>query len=191
MTPWSVACQASLSFTVSLSLLKLMAIKLVMPSNHLIFCCLLLLLPLIVPSIPWKSEVLVTQPCLTLCKPMDCSPPGSCPWDSPDKNTGVGCHFLLQGIFPTQELNPSLLHLLHWQVGSLPAPPGKPLCLNKTLLKILYTVMVETCTTIDSCVKIWTGQPDIRLSVWNWEGSGPVIYYRNKFFCQVMVASQS
>ena len=33
-----------------------------------------------------------------------------CPWNSPDKNTGVGCHFLLQGIFRTQGLNPSLLH---------------------------------------------------------------------------------
>ena len=33
-----------------------------------------------------------------------------CPWDSPGKNTGVGCHFLLQGIFPTQDLNPSFLH---------------------------------------------------------------------------------
>ena len=33
-----------------------------------------------------------------------------CPWDSPGKNTGVGCHFLLQGIFPNQELNPGLLH---------------------------------------------------------------------------------
>ena len=32
------------------------------------------------------------------------------PWDSPDKNTGVGCHFLLQGIFPTQGSNPGLLH---------------------------------------------------------------------------------
>ena len=40
-----------------------------------------------------------------------------CPWDFPDKNTGVGCHFLLQGIFLIQGLNP---HLLHWQVGSLP-----------------------------------------------------------------------
>ena len=50
-----------------------------------------------------------------------------CPWDSPGKNTGVGCHALLQGNFPTQELNPGLLGLLHWQVGSLPlAPPGKP-----------------------------------------------------------------
>ena len=33
-----------------------------------------------------------------------------CPWDSPGKNTGVGCHFLLQGIFPTQESNTGLLH---------------------------------------------------------------------------------
>ena len=34
--------------------------------------------------------------CPTLCDPIDSSPPGSHPWDSPDKNTGVGCHFLLQ-----------------------------------------------------------------------------------------------
>ena len=33
-----------------------------------------------------------------------------CPWDSPDKDTGVGCHFLLQGILPTQGSNPGLLH---------------------------------------------------------------------------------
>ena len=33
-----------------------------------------------------------------------------CPCDSPGKNTGVGCHFLLQGIFPNQGLNPGLLH---------------------------------------------------------------------------------
>ena len=36
--------------------------------------------------------------------------PQLCPWDSLGKNIGVGCHFLLQGNFPTQELNPSLLH---------------------------------------------------------------------------------
>ena len=48
-----------------------------------------------------------------------------CPWDSPGKNTGEGCHFLLQGIFPTQGPNLSLLHRLHWQTGSLTlAPPG-------------------------------------------------------------------
>ena len=39
----------------------------------------------------------------------------------------MGCHFLLQGIFPIEGLNPRLLYLLHWQVGSLPlAPRGKP-----------------------------------------------------------------
>ena len=36
------------------------------------------------------------QLCPTLCDPIDCSPPGSHPWDSPGKHTGVGCHFLLQ-----------------------------------------------------------------------------------------------
>ena len=44
-----------------------------------------------------------------------------CPRDSPGKNTWVGCHFLLQGIFPTQGSNLSHLCLLHWQ-----APPGRP-----------------------------------------------------------------
>ena len=67
------------------------------------------------------------QSCLTLCDPTDCSPPGSFVHeDSPGKNTGVGCHFLLQGIFLTQGSNQHLLILLHWQVDSLPlAPPGK------------------------------------------------------------------
>jgi len=42
---------------------------------------------------------------------MDCSPPGySVLGDSPGKNTGVGCHVLLQGIFLTEGLNPGLLH---------------------------------------------------------------------------------
>ena len=140
-----------------------------------------------------KVKMLVTQSCLTLCDPMDCSPPGSsvpgilqakilewaaisfsrgssrprdqthascigrqnlyhwvtregymivyihawkwsgsvvsdslrphgptrllCPWDFPGNNTGVGCHFLLQRIFPTPGSNP---RLLHWQADSLP-----------------------------------------------------------------------
>ena len=52
----------------------------------------------------------------------DCLQPARllCLWDSPGKNTGVGCHFLLQGIFLIQGLNPCLLCLLHWQVDSLP-----------------------------------------------------------------------
>ena len=50
-TPWTAECQASLSITTSRSLLKLMSIKSVMPSNHLILCCPLLLLPSIFPSV--------------------------------------------------------------------------------------------------------------------------------------------
>ena len=68
------------------------------------------------------------QSCLTLCDPMDCSPPGSSvTGDSPGKDTGVGCHVLLQGIFPTQESNLCLLWLSYWQANSLPvALPEKP-----------------------------------------------------------------
>ena len=43
-----------------------------------------------------------------------------CPWDFPSKNAAVGCHFLLWEVFPTQDLNLSILHLLHWEVDSLP-----------------------------------------------------------------------
>ena len=50
-TPWTAVCQGSLSFTISQSLLKLMSIELMMPSNHLILCHPLLLLPSIFPSI--------------------------------------------------------------------------------------------------------------------------------------------
>ena len=50
-----------------------------------------------------------------------------CVWDFPGKNTGVGCHFLLQEIFPNQGSNPQFSSLIHWQVGSLLlVPPGKP-----------------------------------------------------------------
>ena len=49
------------------------------------------------------------------------------------KNTGVGCHFLLQGIFPAQVSNPCLLSLLNWQADSLPTEPsGKPQLSQRT-----------------------------------------------------------
>ena len=67
----------------------------------------------------WKPRCilpvgLVAQSGPTLCNPRDYSPPGtSVPGDSPGKNTRVGCHVLLQGIFPTQGLKACLLWLLH------------------------------------------------------------------------------
>ena len=60
---------------------------------------------------------LVDKSCLIFCGPMDYSPPDSSALGIlQQENTGVGCHFLFQGIFPTQE---SKLHLLHWQADSL------------------------------------------------------------------------
>ena len=71
--------------------------------NAWLFLCLLL------PDTCVCAQLL--QLCLTLCDPMHCSSPASsCPEDSPGKNTGVGCHALLQGIFPKQGLNPCLLY---------------------------------------------------------------------------------
>ena len=70
-----------------------------------------------------------------------------CPWDPPDKNTGVGCHALLQGIFPTQGSNLNLC-LFHWQVGSLPlAPLGKPWrnsysCAKGYVVKDIHHILV-------------------------------------------------
>ena len=65
------------------------------------------------------------QSCPTLCDPIDGSPPGSHPWDSPGKNTGVGCHFLLQcmKVKSESEVAQSCL-TLHDPMDC--SPPGSP-----------------------------------------------------------------
>ena len=68
-----------------------------------------------------SSLCVCAQLCPIFCDPIGCSLPGSSVHgDSPGKNTGVGCHFLLLGIFPTQGLN---LCILHWQADSLSQGP--------------------------------------------------------------------
>ena len=68
---------------------------------------------------------LVAQSCPTLCDPTDWSPPSSSVHgDSPGKNTRVGCHAFLQGIFLTQGLDPGLLHC-RWILYHL-SPEGSP-----------------------------------------------------------------
>ena len=76
-------------------------------------------------SLPAVQKCLVTQSCPTLCDPINCCPPGfSVHGDSPGRNIRVGCHALLQGIFPTQGSNTWSLAL---QADSLPSEPsGKP-----------------------------------------------------------------
>ena len=76
---------------------------------------------------------LVAESCLTLCDPMDCSPPDSSVHeDSPGKTTGVGCHALLQGIFPTQGWNPD--PLIAGRFFTIWAT-GKPICILCPLVK--------------------------------------------------------
>ena len=104
-------------------------------------------------------KVWVPQSYLTLCDPMDYSPPSSSawrrssaskqlcmefygiPWNSPGENTGVGYYVLLQAIFPTQGLNLGLLH--YRQILSLPSePPGKlHLSLSRSLININWMLI--------------------------------------------------
>ena len=108
---------------------------------------------------------LVTQSCLS--DPMDCSPPGSSiHGDSSGKNTGVGCHALLQGIFPTHGIKPRSPSL---QADSLPSEPqGKPS--NDTVLSVTWYYEKSTgleirtkflsrtkhCVTLNILLKPWT-----------------------------------
>ena len=72
-----------------------------------------------------------------------------CPWDSPGKNTGVGCHFLPQGTFPTQGSKLRLLPLLHWQADSLPLSHlGGPYCIIYAPVIYKTTSMASTAVTL-------------------------------------------
>ena len=69
------------------------------------------------PRIPIWNMRSVAQSCPAVCDTTDCSPLSMGFFSG--QNTGVGCHFLLWGIFPTQGWNSCLLCLLHWQASSL------------------------------------------------------------------------
>ena len=80
-------------------------------------------------NLAWSSALMagaglgtLVSSCVTFCNPMDCSLSGS---SIPGKNTGVGCHFLLQVIIPTQGSNPGPLHCRQMLLPS--EPPGKSL----------------------------------------------------------------
>ena len=123
-----------------------------------------------------------------------------CPWNPPGKNTGVGCDFLFQGISPTQGLNPHLLHLLHWQVGSLLLMPlGSP----QYLLIWLCWVLVKTCGIFHcpTCYLVsWAGiEPGTPApGVWSLKHSDPmeVSFWKNDqtqicLRCRMTVSSWS
>jgi len=116
-----------------------------LPAVFLLFLSLRLLVPFTCLACPlwisvlqdsalWLkwSEVKVVQSCSTLCHPMDC------PWNSPGQNTWVGSLSLIQGIFPTQVLNPGLPHWRWDDLCQLSHREARPL-INHVL--ILHTVL--------------------------------------------------
>ena len=130
-TPWTVAHQASLSFIISLSLLKLMSIESVMPSSHLLLCHSLLLLPSIFPSIRvFSNELalfissvqLVAQLHQTLCDPMNCSTPGLPVHHQLPEFTQTQVHQVIDAIQPSHPL-------------SSPSPPAPNLSQHQSLFQ--------------------------------------------------------
>ena len=124
----------------------------------------------------WKVEVLIAQSSLTLCNPIARQAPLPC--NSPDRNTGVGYHSILQGIFPTQGSNPWLLHyrrilyclelfviafhsspVAYWKLSDL----GEfifwyqvllPSCtLHRVLLARTLEWVANSCSNVSSCVR--------------------------------------
>ena len=83
----------------------------------------------------------------------DCSPPEPTrflsPWDFPGKNTGIGRHSLLQGILPTQELNPYLLHCK--QILYCLSHQGSPTCMH--MLEKIFPFCIKTHTRIFIAIK--------------------------------------
>ena len=86
-----------------------------------------------------SNVCLVAQLCPTLFDPMDCSPPLFI--DSPGKNTGVGCHALLQGIFPTQGSNVGLLCFLHCRQILYRLGTGKPR--QRKILTVFFLILPQ------------------------------------------------
>ena len=121
VTPWTAGHQASLSFTISWSLLKLMSIESVMPSNHLVLCCPLLLLPQSFPesgSFPmswlfasWIQTIIGFAPCFQFHQKLRdflysrCCPRSSGDWIS------VSCYYPLFVVVWT------ILFLLYWPLA--------------------------------------------------------------------------
>ena len=96
----------------------------------------------------------VAQLCPTLCNSMDCCLPGSSVYgDSPGKNTGMGSHSLLQGIVPTQGLNPGLLHC-RWNLYHL-SHQGSPRILECIAYPFLRGSSWPRNWTRVSCIAGW------------------------------------
>ena len=92
------------------------------------------------------GESEVAQSCPTLCDPMDCNIPASSLWGFLGKSSRVGCHFLLQGIFPTQGSNPSLRHCR--QMLYCPSHQGSPNIMVAAAAATSAAKLPQSCPTL-------------------------------------------
>ena len=99
------------------------------------------------PALIFVQRWKVAQSCPTLCDPIDCSLPGSSVQDFPGNRTGVGCHFLLQGIFPTQGSNPALplCKQTLYRLSHQGSPP------SKFYVKLANTSFISRGFWIENC----------------------------------------
>ena len=104
------------------------------------------------------------------------------PWDSPGKNIGVSCHAFLLEIFPTQESNPCLLHLLYCQVGSLPlVPPIVFKLVTQSCLTLCDPMDCTNLTDTNWCMYLYHQLPELAQTHVRWVGdaiqlSHPLLY---------------
>ena len=139
----------------------------------------LLFFPFSVPWIFFFHMCLVTQLCSTLCNLMDCSPSGSSVYgDSQGKNTGVGCHALLQGICPTQGSNPGLPHCR--QILLPTEPPQKPKNTGVSSLSLLQRILLTQKSNQGLLHCRWI------LYQLNYQGS-PFSFLNALFLCHVIL----
>ena len=100
--------------------------------------------------------VRLLQSCPTLATPWTVAHQAPLSTGSPGKNTGVGCHFLLQGIFPTQGSNPGRLR---WQADSLPLNPLGSL--HKVILEVMSISPKSAARVTDTCQLSDSDQPPV------------------------------
>ena len=91
-----------------------------------------------------------------------------CPWDSLGKNTGLGTHSLLQGIFPTQGSHPHLWVLCIWQAGSLPVVPTRKPPVARNSASFFFTVFPVWPLELsrNSFTRTFTGKKNQRMNRW-------------------------
>ena len=116
-----------------------------------------------------------------------------CPWNFPGKNTGVGCHFLLEGILPTQGLNLYPLHLLRLQADSLSLPNLESPSFSVTLLEHIYwwQILLTFFHLRTSFFTLWFLKDIFAVyRIWGWHISLSILKILCHFFLVSMICNE-